>query len=377
MWAALLIGCVMETVGTSEPVEPTQWIGADTAAPPAEPWSMVVFDEVVFFDGYAALVDAPVPDGVVRVRNDLVTRRIDDAELAKISDTLVVDVVIGALCDNYDRIGNVSLALVPKGASSYEPADVERFEVGRFITPFMNKNIEPDEVPYQFDAVHLVSLLTDPSVRTQFDLWLELEVFGVPYAANEEVAGCEGRNDVFRGSVTLSSEPTGEPPPAFDQWDVLAFKASFNDYQPGASDAIGLTRKTLPFSLDAAVADAEVVLILSNHGANAGGEEYERREHIVRVDGDEVLRFTPGRNTCEPFREYNTQANGIYGFSRRSPAEWQSFSNWCPGDVIDTRRIPLGALDAGAHEVQIEVPDAVFVDDQGDFPTSVWVAAQR
>lgn len=89
-----------------------------------------------------------------------------------------------------------------------------------------------------------------------------------------------------------------------------------------------------------------------------------------------MLEYTPGRTSCEPFRVYNTQGNGIYGPSEMTDEEWQSFSNWCPGDVIDTRIIALGATDAGAHELVIDVPDATFADAQGDFPFSLYVQAR-
>jgi len=89
-----------------------------------------------------------------------------------------------------------------------------------------------------------------------------------------------------------------------------------------------------------------------------------------------VLQYKPGRTSCEPFRPYNTQGNGIYGQFARADEEWQSFSNWCPGDVIDTRIVELGAVKAGAHEFVIDVPDATFAGGQGDFPFSLYVQAQ-
>ena len=115
------------------------------------------------------------------------------------------------------------------------------------------------------------------------------------------------------------------------------------------------------------------MLITSNHGANAGGEEYNRRDHFVYVDGEEVLVYKPGRQSCEPFRAFNTQRNGIYGTRRKTDEEWQSFSNWCPGDVIDTRIIELGAMSAGSHEFVIDVPAAVFVEGKGNIPLSLYV----
>jgi hypothetical protein len=338
--------------------------------------SLTLFDEVVFYDGYADVVSEPVPAGVQRLRNDLFTRKLTEQELAAIQNTLRVRVVIGALCDNYDRIGSVALALVPKGESSYDASDVARIEVGRYVTPFMDKNRQPDEVPYVFTAHNLVPVLHDAELRSEFDFWFELELFGVPYAANEEVSGCANRNDVFRGTLILDSDSTATRV-AFDDLISLAYKQPFNNYRQGASDAIGTTRKTVEFELDAATADTQLVLITSNHGANSGGEEYVRRDHFVYVDDTRELTYKPGRTSCEPFRMYNTQANGIYGASPRSDSNWQSFSNWCPGDVIDTRIIPLGPMSAGRHEFVLDVPDAEFVGGEGDFPFSLYVQSRR
>jgi hypothetical protein len=341
----------------------------------AAPVSLKIFDEVVFYDAYANVVSEPVPAGVRRLRNDLFTHKLSDEELDEIQSTLSVRVVIGALCDNYDRIGSVALALAERGQSAYVPEDVARIEIGRYITPFMDRNRMPDEVSYEFEADNLVSVFHDAALRAEFDLWLELELFGVPYAANEEISGCANRNDVFRGSVFLESDSSA-PAPEFDELVPLAYKESFNDYQQGASDRVGTTRKTVEFTLAAATADTQLVLITSNHGANSGGEEYVRRDHFVYVDGELELEYKPGRKSCEPFRKSNTQANGIYGPSPRSDSEWQSFSNWCPGDRIDTRVIPLGPMSAGAHEFVIDVPDAQFMGDDGNFPFSLYLQSR-
>ena len=283
--------------------------------------------------------------------------------------------IVGALCDNYDRIGAVNLALVPKGAATYVPADVQRLELARFITPFMNMNKEPDSVPYQWQANNVVPILKDEALRAEYDLWFELYIFGVPYAANTEIPGCADRNDTQLGTLLLHTDSTALPED-FNVLLPLAINQPFNNYAEGASDAIGKTRKTIAFELPADTEAAQLVLITSNHGANAGGEEYIRREHYVGVDNKLVLQYKPGRTSCEPFRIYNTQGNGIYGPSAKSDAEWQSFSNWCPGDVIDTRIVPLGPVSAGAHTFVIEVPDAVFAGGQGDFPFSLYVQAR-
>jgi hypothetical protein len=335
--------------------------------------TITVMDGVVFHDGYAGLVTdvAPQP-GVIKHRNDLFARKLTTTELASIGTTLQLRVVIGALCDNYDRIGNVHMALVPAGATTYDPALVEHIEIARFITPFMNKNIQPDSVPYVFNVDNVAMLLKDTELTTTYDIWIELAVFGVPYAANTQVAGCSGRNDVFTGKVTLQ---TNEPAPAQDTNLLLPliFNSNMNNYQAGATDTLGLTTRSVTFQVDNDLTDAAFFLITSNHGANQGGEEYNRRFHYAYHDDVLKLTYKPGRLTCEPFRMYNTQGNGIYGPSPRTPAQWQSFSNWCPGDVIDIRRINLGPVTAGEHTFMIRVPTAVFLGGEGNIPVSVYL----
>ncbi|MDC0676259.1 peptide-N-glycosidase F-related protein [Sorangium atrum] len=349
--------------------------GGSGGVPSRDPEEVPVLENVVFYDGYAETVDEPIPDGVIRHNNSLVATRLTDELLAKVQTTLKVRVVVGALCDNYDRLGSVNLALVPKGAQTYVPGEVDRIEVARFVTPFMDMNKQPTTVPYEWEASNLVPILKDPDLLADHDIWFELGIFGVPYAANDEVPGCAGRNDTQLGSLMLYTDSTKEAQD-FSVLLPLAISEDFNNYATGASDKVGTTRKTVRFELPADTQNAQLVLITSNHGANEGGEEYIRREHYVYVDGELALQYKPGRTSCEPFRKYNTQGNGIYGRSPRSDAQWQSFSNWCPGDAIDTRIVPWGAASAGMHEFVIDVPDATFVGGEGNFPFSLYVQAQ-
>ncbi|MEO8769561.1 MAG: peptide-N-glycosidase F-related protein [Ferruginibacter sp.] len=332
-----------------------------------------VFDNLTFFDGYAATVATPVPPtGVIRHRNDLYARKLTSDELASIGDTLHMKVTVKADCDNYDRIGNVNIALVTPGSTTYNPDAVQRIEIGRYITPFMNKNYSPTSVPYDYTIDNVAYLLKDTSITNHYDIWIELELFGVPYAANTQVAGCAGRNDVFYGSLDFTTN-SASPIENNNVLMPLAFKQNFNNYEATATDTLGKTTRSISFTLEQDLTDAAFFLITSNHGANSGGEEYNRRNHYVYFDDALELTYKPGRNTCEPFRVYNTQGNGIYGSSTMSNAQWQSFSNWCPGDVIDIRKISLGAVSAGTHKFTIRVPQAVFAGGQGNIPLSVYL----
>lgn len=337
-----------------------------------------MFDNELFIDGYAngqltKYNDSLPPSaGVVRLRTSLVTRKFSTTQLASIGSDLSMKVLIKASCDNYDRGGHVSLAFVPKGNTTYNPDSVKRIEIARFITPFMNKNKKPDTVPYLYEVNNIASLLNEKNITDSFDVWCELDVFGVPYAANTQVAGCAGRADVFFGSIDF----TTTTPHAVQNNNVmvaLSNQFNLNNYQANGTDVLGQTVKTITYTLPAKTYHTKIYLITSNHGAGTNGEEYNRRSHYIYADGNQVLFYVPGFESCEPYRKYNTQGNGIYGTSPRTDEEWQSFSNWCPGAYFPTRIIHLGTLEAGTHTFKIEVPDAIFQGADGNFPLSVYV----
>lgn len=337
--------------------------------------SVTVFDDILFYDGYAGVVDPdlyPVPEGVIRHRNDLYAKKFSEAELAAFGNTMTINVTIGAACDNYDRIGNVNIVFVPKGDPTYDPNDVTRMELARFITPFMNKNVAPTDVPYTFSVDNVAKIFKDQALLSVYDIWAELQVFGVPYAAQTQVAGCAGQIDVFYGTLEFVSN-TGTISSDVNYILPLSFQHYLNNYQEGASDLLGTTSWTINFDLPSAVSNASFYLITSNHGANAGGEEYIRRNHYIYFDDVLKLTYKPGGASCEPYRMFNTQPNGIYGPTPRPASQWASFSNWCPGQVIPIRQVALGDVAAGPHTFNISVPTATFVDAQGYFPVSVYL----
>ena len=341
--------------------------------------AVTTFDKTIFYDGYKTdeVVDKAADDGIFRFRNHTYYYPLTEEFCKSVSDDVTLDVVLGALCDNYDRFGNFSLMFVPKG----EPIDTpdtpdryEKIEIARYITPFMNMRKKPNEVPYTYFLPDLGIILRDPRIHEKYDLWLEAYLFGVPYAANEQILGCKGRNDVFTLTATFTYDPqttvsTGQRQHIVPIATVRSEEhgeINFNNYRETATDTIGVTTKTWKFNVPADMTDSKIVLINTNHGSAAGGEEYIRRQHLVYVDGEIAMVFTPGGVSCEPYRRYNTQANGIYGVMP-SPASGWAWNNWCPGQAVPIREIRLGALPAGEHSVMIRVPDAEFVNNTGDF----------
>lgn len=343
----------------------------------AQKKTVPVFDSVVFYDGYQYKnnPDSAKADGVLRHTTSLYAVCLSDEQLNAIGDSLDLEVRIKACCDDYDRIGNVNLAFVEKDSAKYDPAYHQRIELGRFITPFMDKNDDPNTVPYSYDISYVSAILRDRAIREKYNIWVEFELFGVPYSARKEIEGCEGRSDVFQGTLYFN---TSTPAAGLVDTDVLVpivmkkSENNLNNYNAAATDTLGQTTKTYTFEVPRDVADAHVVLVTSNHGAAGDGEEYNRRWHYVYVDDQLCLTYMPGRTSCEPFREYNTEPNMIYTSVEQPDEYWQSFSNWCPGDVIDNRIIHLGAMTAGTHKVRISVPEAEFDGGQGDIPVSMF-----
>lgn len=332
-----------------------------------------VFSQIVFYDGYAGLVSQPVPANTIRLANYRYAKKLTDTELNTFQNKIKLNVTIGALCDNYDRIGGVHIALVPKGQTTYTLNDtqVKRFEIGRYITPFMNKNISPTEVPYTYDVDNLYSVFSNAGLRNIYDIWVELDVFGVPYAANTQVAGCSGRNDVFAGSLNFVTY--NDPGSTFNYSNIMPLLDSNNLNNYNNTDVSGQTVRLVNFNLLQQATNADFYIIATPHGANSGGEEYIRRQNIISLDNSQVLTFTPGGKSCEPYRMYNTQGNGIYGSTAQSAAWWTSWNNWCPGDAVPIRSFSVPTLAAGSHTLKYEVPTAVFNGQQGQVVLSIYM----
>ncbi|MEG0918098.1 MAG: peptide-N-glycosidase F-related protein [Myroides sp.] len=322
----------------------------------AQNYQLNAFNNVVFYDGYAATKTTATPAGIVRLDNSRYARKITPTEIASFNNTLSLEVKINALCDNYDRQGGVFFAFVPTG-ENITSSNKKTIEIGRYITPFMNMNVAPNEVSYQYDLNHLIGIFKDATFLQNNDIWVEFFLFGVPYAAHKEIPGCAGREDVFQGTVNFTSAVNATvdqdylPKPLWSRKRIN--KTTDSDFP-------GTAARMVSFSTDEDLVDAHVQLITSAHGANTGGEEYVRRQHLVYFDDVEVLKYTPGGLSCENFRKYNTQPNGIYGSSVQSTAWWAAWNNWCPGDKIPNRIIKLGNVATGSHSLKISIPSGQF-----------------
>ncbi|SFC44482.1 Por secretion system C-terminal sorting domain-containing protein [Flexibacter flexilis DSM 6793] len=346
--------------------------------------TLTVFNNVPFYSMYHYLgagqtlpVEAysQIPQDAIRIHAyelDVISRKLTVNEISALGSSLTVNVTLIAACDNYDRLAGVNLVLAPKGDTTYtwDQANIKRIEIGRFITPFMNKNATIKQVPYTYRVDNIASLLHDSTLMANYDAWIEFRADGYSAAANTEVAGCANRTDVFRGTLTFVSD--GAPDTTSNKFFLpISYRQNLNNYN--ATDVAGQTTRIVNFTLDQPVENAVLYLITSNHGSNSGGEEYNRREHYVYLDNELKFHYKPGGKSCEPYRQYNTQGNGIYGSAVQPVRSWLSFNNWCPGDAVPNREIQLGNLAAGSHSIKLDVPTAVFTGGQGYFPVSMYI----
>lgn len=347
----------------------------------AERKTLSLLENAIFYDGYQpVLVEDGVDDErILRHSNSIYAIRLTDEMVESIGDELTLDVTIHAKCDNFDRVGNFSIALVPKGSESYKYGEVERFEIARLITPFMDKNVAPKEVPYSYELPDLALILNDPELKEKYDFWFEAEIFGIPYVAHSQIKFCRGHEDTFGVTASFTSLPFARKElaeshifrPIYMKKSEDKGNVNLNNYHEFATDTIGTATRTFTFNLPEAVEQSRLVLISSNHGAGENGEEYVRRLHLVYLDSEVAHTFMPGGVSCEPYRQYNTMMNFIYQPYPQDDEYWSN-SNWCPGQAIPTRVLDLGPLAAGEHKIMIRVPDAEFAGKDGDIRPSLY-----
>lgn len=234
--------------------------------PAAVPNTFKVFDQILFYDGYAATVSNPVPAGVTRLSNSKYIKKLNATELAKFSNSLDIKVGIIPYCDNYDRIGYVGLSFIPKNTAYSETAG-KHIEVGRFVTPFMDKNKTPNIVSYLFSGDNVANVLRDATWRTGYDIYVVFSVFGVPYAAQNEISGCSGHIETFYGTVEFVNKSGGSNPATVVQMLPIATNKDLDNYTAANTDQVGSSKKTYSFNVPLAITDAKLYLITSSHGA--------------------------------------------------------------------------------------------------------------
>ncbi len=137
------------------------------------------------------------------------------------------------------------------------------------------------------------------------------------------------------------------------------------------------SRKDVPvsFTVPKGAKNVRLKYIATGHGGHSGGDEFRPQKNILRIDGREVLNFTPWRTDCTSFRRFSP-TSGVWLQKRtiayisdegkRAEKEIEeplassdlSRSNWCPGSDVPPEEVNLPNLAAGNHMLTISIPES-------------------
>ena len=335
-----------EDAGVTKPLDvdagPAEPPAAGAAAPlPSTPGTIKVFDQIPQYGIYAT--EDPKgftpPAGVLMWSHGTqFAVRLSPEQKAKIGADLKARVTYHAQCDNYDRLGGAFFLVTEPGRT---PTDKDtRSELVRFITPFSDFQ-RGALATYVFEDADIAShaaVLADPT----HDVWVGIGGGSNPYAEDP----CANTNKPaefkavgFKYSLELvSTKPlsAAKPHHLSALYNVQAMKL------PITAD--------LDLKVDAPT--GHVTVIISGHGAEAGGNEYMHTMDSLSVDGQVVGMFST-QVDCAKYAKFSPDGNqGIFrNNSGGNPR------NWCPGMLVAPRSFPV-QLKPGLHKLSLAVDPA-------------------
>lgn len=136
----------------------------------------------------------------------------------------------------------------------------------------------------------------------------------------------------------------------------------------------------IPFTLPPHAKNVRLKYIATGHGGHSGGDEFRPQEHILSIDGNELLNFTPWRTDCAAFRRFNPtsavwvrkrplahidrEGKRVVRESEEPLASSDlSRSNWCPGSDVPPEEINLPEITPGYHTFTISIPESTPIDE--------------
>ena len=224
--------------------------------------------------------------------------------------------------DPWDRAGHVGLSI---------PGHPE-VELLKFITAYGG------QTEYRVDVSHLAPLFDSESqIGVFIDTWL---------------------SPAWRVDVWFELEPRS-PDDSLSSWVMPLFLEPQFDAEVESRGGVG-AHVNVPKGLGRVL----LYLYTSGHCTDGrGADEFESKDHVLRVDGDVVHRFRPWRDDCRSFRAINPYCR------RWSDGSWScdyARSGWCPGDLVAPLMLDLtDHLTQGQHDVQLQIED-VRPADQDD-----------
>lgn len=287
---------------------------------------------VTVLDGVAFGWDEEAPpiverDGlIVRQRGQVIERRLslptapaNQRDAVRILAVVEIEPVITTenerprIADPWTRLGLVSVILGPPGAEN--PVIVELM---RFITPFGGA------ARFEQDITSYAPVLSgETTLRLHVSTW-----FSPAWKATLRLEYRPGEAGYRRPKLVL---------PLIGEARITA----------------GDSRRAATIDIpQAGIALPRLHILTSGHG---GAQEFLTADHVVRVDGQEIIRFRPWREDGGTLHEANPTSHRAMLDGRELWSSDIDRAGWIPGSIVHPVRVPLPELTPGRHTIEIEV----------------------
>lgn len=249
---------------------------------------------------------------------------------------------------------------------TYQPA----VELMRFMTPFgvgffntHPKGMErkpvyipkwEDKVVWEQDITHLLPLLEgEVYIGAFIDTWTK-EGYNISVTLDfkeSKIVQHKKKAQTIIPVINTSRYVGGQK--VYDQFDAHPAKVTLN--------------------ISEDLKNPKLYYITTGHGGYAQGDEFNKKENIISLNGKIIKQFIPWRDDCASFRRFNPSA-GVW----TQKTEWKgkeieeriassdySRSNWCPGSDVVPEIIDLKTLTKGEHTFEFSIPKStVSVGDK-------------
>ncbi len=252
----------------------------------------------------------------------------------------------------------------PNAADGFTPA----LEILRFITPFGVGHYSDTERSDEYRPVYIPKWEQQVSWQNDIShLWSAMED-SITLAVYLDTWSAEGHE--LDLNITFKGQPKQVPPPPQFQHLTLVNTTKFHANQ-SSFDGFATHPLNLNFQLPESAENAVLHYIPTGHGGHSEGDEFVPCRHIISLNNDTIAQFTPWRDDCASFRRFNP-SSGVWtertywrgdSIDERIASSDYSRSGWCPGSDVPAMKFNLGELEAGPHQLTIDVPDAQHYTD--------------
>lgn len=246
---------------------------------------------------------------------------------------------------------------------SYEP----NIELLRFMTPFgvgfFNDNervatLKPVYIPKWEDNVQWEQNITQLLPVLENDVYIGVFI---------DTWTKEGYNI----SVSLSFDESDIPNHVKKEQSVISV-VNTSKYTGAQQfyDAFHKGDLQVDLPVEKTLKNAKLYYITTGHGGHAEGDEFTKKENIIKFDNKIVKQFVPWRDDCASFRRFNP-TSGVWmekatwkgeEIEERIASSDYSRSNWCPGSDVEPEIIELGDIAAGNHSFTFYIPEAQAIE---------------